>query len=113
MREIKFRGWDGETMYAPQDLSQAGNAWSWLGRFDVELMQYTGIMHKKRELWEGDVYYIAGTGNCRVKICPMYGVVFRGTDGYDSPYIDELAESNVEDFLGNIYENPELMEKEK
>ena len=41
-REIKFRGWDGEKMHPPQDISCSRKHWEWLGIIDVELMQYTG-----------------------------------------------------------------------
>ena len=56
MREIKFRAWDGQKMLDSQDLTQNGMYWDWLGKQDVELMQYTGLKDKNgKEIYEGDV----------------------------------------------------------
>ena len=60
MREIKFRAWDGQKMLDSQDLTQNGMYWDWLGKQDVELMQYTGLKDSKGvEIYEDDIvkYY--------------------------------------------------------
>ena len=73
--------------------------------------QYTEIERDGREVYEGDVYYVAGTGNCVVGIDPYLGVIFTDSEGEESSWIDEIAENNIGDYLGNIHENPELMEQ--
>lgn len=121
MREIKFRGWDSERkeMLGPQDLSQSILYWSWLGTRDVVLMQYTGFKDKNgKEIYEGDI--IAGA-NGSINLCSWsfkpreikwdseraeFTVPMWGTEGRtDSTHWIEV--------VGNIYENPELLDRKQ
>lgn len=110
MSEIKFRQWLGKRFRYWGFVDGSANAFISPTDKEGSSDQFTGIKHQDREVYEKDVYYIAGTGNCYVKICPMYGVVFRCSQGTEIPYIDELAENNIGEHLGNLYESPELLE---
>lgn len=129
MREIKFRAWDEEEkqMLETQDLSSPREFWAWLGLIDVVLMQFTGLKDKNgKEIYEGDIvhngyggpYYtrkmivcwldyhagwslatdIKNIGDWAIK---MEGQLSNGAQPRFSSY----------KIIGNIYENPELLEE--
>lgn len=121
MREIKFRAWDGEKMVEVAELHLNTKELlvddeEWLSMQDSPLMQYTGLHDKDgRELYEGDIVeaYIHGDAHG-----DLYEVTFDGgafdfkllhTPNAKHPYAayDYPPECKL---LGNIYENPELME---
>ena len=124
-REIKFRGWvkkekemveilsietreDGLVYVLYKDKSKCT-----LGKFFVEIMQYTGVKDKNgKEIYEGDIVILNDAeeeNKCIVKY--KYGSYIL-VDG-------DLREnlSNVEDrfleVVGNIYENKNLSEENK
>jgi len=124
MREIKFRCWDKlkETLVY-SSCSQATNdmyfPWGFqigrLGAFaNLEFMQYTGLKDKNgKEIYEGDII-LFGINAKHQEIVewkiiedheygePMY-------IGYDLlPSSEECYE-----IIGNIYENPELIEEKQ
>lgn len=127
MREIKFRAWDAELKkMLPvnklhlniQKVESLDDSWDWYKR-DRPIMQYTGLKDKNgKEIYEGD----------RLKIVTYFDetheVVVREEDGafiIDTPYTEEhdctVLGWHINNFgghtvevIGNIYENPELIE---
>lgn len=105
MRTIKFRGVHKGVLLPPESLTQSPIYRQWLGKLDVELMQYTGLKDKNgKEVYEGDVDSLG-----RV-------VVFK--DGaYHFEYYNQTTQSDVLtqkrcdyiEIIGNIHEHPELL----
>jgi len=132
-RIIKFRAWDEQAKVMHEDFrfiksGDEGNDWIVFTsnlqtlqsvphplqnpyfQQQLKVMQFTGLSDlNKHEIYESDVVTVPGSGNCQVKICPSYGVVFVCADGYERPYIDCVAEQDHPTIIGNIYENPELL----
>ena len=126
MRDIKFRAWSKVfNRFAPEHVEYHFDGENshlhfdcFSGNFDIdvwdfsecELMQYTGIADSKStELCQGDICFVDGLGNCEVDICKFYGAVFK-KDGCEYPVIDSIAENDSFEVIGNIYENPGLLE---
>ena len=116
-REIKFRAWrlNGE-MYKPFDLTNlvsdeyAGESWldcgdglhidHKTGWDSLKIMQYTGLKDKNgKEIYEGDVVHISGIGNYEITdICQDFDML-----------VNAKVEGDLNEIVGNIYENPELI----
>ena len=99
MREIKFRAWDTQEKRMIYPKTGAVNnleSWEILQLFDT-VMQYTGLKDKNgKEIYEGDIVRIAGYG--------LYEVGYPFITLFQSHF-----ENDVEEIIGNIYENPELL----
>lgn len=126
MREIKFRAWDKENKafmpsegYAICDGDvmglRYGNEMEDVLTDQIELMQYTGLKDNNgREVYEGDVLDI-GLQNQDGK--PVVAPV--SYEKYIAGYVLDNGGNGIwqrldEDceVIGNIYENPELLEAE-
>lgn len=118
MREIKFRCWNKEhkKMYEQQDpyVIQAvifGNDYNGV----VEVMQYIGLKDKNgKEIYEGDILKLFNDEIGSDIPCNFIGEVEYYESGffvdnhkdYGCPVFQEIAEWLI---IGNIYENPELL----
>lgn len=104
MRELKFRGWDGESLkvLSPKQLM------SYM-EFGLPISQYTGLQDKNgTEIYEGDiietdyygvseVYYCAEDAGYYPFSSPSYG-------GHEWEAVTALRST----IIGNVYQNPEL-----
>ena len=122
----KFRAYDSGSlcrMYQPDEVMVSdGNIWiidedgvacEWIVNNDLNLMQSTGLKDKNgKEVFVGDI--IKCTRGCphEVYLEKEYGGTYVG--GMPAIYLkgirEDYAWTGAEEILGNIYENPELLE---
>jgi uncharacterized phage protein (TIGR01671 family) len=129
MREIRFRAWDikEKKMWEVASLWGSGSKWelepqrygakitSRLGDYEIrscELMQYTGLKDKNgKEIYEGDIIKETtkdDKGEEIVSEVKFYDGIF-GDDTMDGWTLKELVDEFGAYVIGNIYENPELL----
>ena len=121
MRELKFRAWNGEYMehggFAVHATGEVFND-SGFSRVTSEspVMQYTGLKDKNgKEIYEGDFLLV----NNNYKEVVDMTLQRNEKRGHGETYfvvglniVCGYAEDNKEyEVIGNIYENPELLEK--
>lgn len=132
MRDIKFRAWDkrAKQMYQVKNLGLGKESWlrtatnygkhpeTGYNKFypsEVEIMQYTGLKDKNGvEIYEGDIIS-NGYEKCIVVWVKEYaGFMLKLINKeyedkeWTNPIIDLRKDEVV---IGNIYDNPELLEK--
>ncbi|WP_346216386.1 YopX family protein [Caldifermentibacillus hisashii] len=122
MREIKFRVWHkaDEKMYEVYGFAQ--NKWFLKGKQfpmpngSVVIMQYTGLKDKNgKEIYEGDIcetVTYSGKPFGTIDVVKFSGGAFKLTDIEDALLPIPLDDSDIQsvEVIGNIYENPELLE---
>ena len=129
MREIKFRAWDEQKKVMHFDFQfiksgDRGNDWiifqsdkeNFNGNFNpyfsqqLKIMQYTGLKDKNGvEIYEGDIvnvhsYTVTGLGKVGFN---KGSFVFNKFEYPTSQVLHSFSEIEI---IGNIYENPELLE---
>lgn len=127
----KFRAYDSGSltrMYQPDEVMVGnGNIWiidedavagEWIVNNDIHLMQSTGLFDKNgKEIFEGDIVQFE---DCYIESDFLYinkGIIewsqgrFTVTNR-DSVEMEDLLDGEILDvtIIGNIYENPELVE---
>lgn len=119
MREIKFRAWDGEKMLTDIAIIEGkvvprGYVATWWANTLENAMQYTGLKDKNgKEIFEGDILQVThpinnlfdGIFEVRIHETSMNYVVGEFNLGAGAYRFGEV--------IGNIYENPELLEEAK
>lgn len=99
MRQLEFRAWHiaANEMIYPDRQSDVFR-WKKDGQ-PIEIMQFTGLTDKNGvKIFEGDIVVIAGYGH--------YECVYPFTELYDA-----VMEGNIGIIIGNIHQNPELLER--
>ena len=117
MREIKFRGWDvgfkemesWESLLTSDVLPEVLQ-----GLFpNLKIMQYTGLKDKNSvEIYEGDILFHPLQGKRKVFYPYSETVASYGLRNIDNGMGSTLQDAHrVWEIIGNIYENPELLEE--
>jgi uncharacterized phage protein (TIGR01671 family) len=117
-REIKFRAWDGGMMCTGFGVSAingmavtreaVGDYYDTITQPDWKVMQYTGLKDKNgTEVYEGDVL---GYGKEKAPHKVQWDSV-RGRWVWNNDFPFSVTELRKLEVIGNIYENPELIEK--
>lgn len=126
-REIKFRAWDKEAqeMLTVRDINFCGEELDtyemqgdWLSFEDVELMQYTGFKDRNGiEIYEGDIVVFEDMTSTESGYWERdcIGIVVWGEEIAAFEVTNRLSAESYEvlsdcEVIGNIYENPELLE---
>lgn len=126
MREIKFRAWDKVGKQMHQIMETVSNSQTGILMItshdgtvlkipeEAELMQYTGLKDKNgKEIYEGYIVaYPSGHFIGEVIYSTMTGCAFRLWEGgmsSEKGEIKELQSTSDIEIIGNIYENPELL----
>lgn len=130
MRELKFRAWDKQEkqMMKVSAISLENKeigvknfrTYHFFRIKNIELMQYTGLKDKNgTEIYEGDIVKFThkigyGWGNNKGDIAEIKymidGVSFSGF-GFRNSVPLTANKANKLEVIGNIHENPELLEK--
>ena len=128
----KFRAYDNGSltrMYQPDEVMVCdGNIWiideddvagSWIVNNDLNLMQSTGLYDKNgKEIFEGDILGVDTDEeivNLNIYWDSKHALfMFESKKYNEKDLLAELVEDNTYPFeiIGNIYENPELLEVE-
>jgi len=138
MREIKFRAWDRTNkimlidkdlwihIYPQKDIKEDSvsnipdyhigeqpNDVSYDARTDLEIMQFTGLKDKNgKEIYEGDICQCEDDKVFIEFSDGAYWFMYNKNDGFTYDWAianSQWSDKDIE-VIGNIYENPELLE---
>lgn len=112
MREIKFRAWDGKSMFNVEQITfneaiwgcDKGRGVSIVFQPHIILMQFTGLHDKNgKEIYEGDILCWPKYEGKKNQI--RWVVEWNN----DRAGWTDWSPRNEAEVIGNIYENPELL----
>ena len=134
MREIKFRGktkyiFDGDwvygSLYIQCDKYYIHNGRKWIEVYKDTIGQFAGLYECATLLYEGDVILtqegkrkVIVFDDCAFRLATQkeYQFVMKGEHPFINDYttLPALAEISMQPFslIGNVYDNPELMQDE-
>ena len=123
MREIKFRAWDSlvEKMYSWTELlnQNLNNIFTIPEQCGYHLMQYTGLKDKNgKEIYEGDIVFIKGEEkllDIKGKVeysntFALFIIINTGSIVNETELLGDYEEEEKKQ-IGNVYDNPELLEE--
>jgi len=128
MKEIKFRAWDEKNNYwiygdQPknddlfiENVNPKNNTIYEITHWkDTILMQYTGVKDKNgKEIYEGDIvqikYALSSNKGIVEYIHDKYSINSKKYDMFYDYNGEKIFSWNELEIIGNIYENPELLE---
>lgn len=129
MREYKFRAWDkidkrliiDKQDFIPLIVTSKGvfkldatceyDRWIEIDKNRFDLMQYTGLFDKRGiEIYEGDIVkYDFNNLNYRIEFINAEFIARRFYENIENLYPTEFDYGKECEVIGNIYENPELL----
>jgi len=118
MREIKFRAWADTYMENSDSLMGLSNFFEYCEDRNWPVMQYTGLKDKNRkEIWEGDIvemksYNYQHMNNLKWQVVYVPEAMcfkFYCQPKKNGEAYEEVTGWHSFEVLGNIYENPELI----
>ena len=120
-REIKFRAWDGSRIRSWEDitLTLGFHHFLWNKELDIELMQFTGLKDKKgKEIYEGDIIHYGYYENKDKNGLELLDKPMNFKVWWEQLSCSWCANGRLVAYngiypfkiIGNIYENPELIE---
>lgn len=127
MREIKFRAWNGNSLYYNHSVClqidgtisylKNDGQWGEPEKGEIILMQYTGLKDKNgKEVYEGDIIeftpkYKPGVRKKSPVIWQEFRAcfAFKWNDYANEDLFQAIQHTNEAELIGNIYENPELL----
>lgn len=121
MRTIRFRVWSKREKRMLHNVEQCeeyckgcfGHYLSDCGDC-YEIMQFTGLKDKSgKEIYEGDIFKVEGFERPRIIKWNEKLARFDLYNVWGDRLIDLSAEIEHYEIIGNIYQNPELLETEK
>ena len=120
-REIKFRAWETEHKFMipmvylfSHKMDGCLNYYNYGAQNpELPLMQYTGLKDSKgREIYEGDILKASSTGGHTGVVEFVDGrFIVNFAKGTGNIIWLAIDRAHLDEVIGNIYENPELLEK--